>query len=188
MRSPKPFSSNIPSKNTCWASIPLFPTQIFSYIGRNLASMASIARRPLGAKPIPALRLNQYASFFRGCCRVELRETHPTAENSSASSYSVKEMHFLCKAIASANPPIPAPVVCVSLVTWMSVRKLENMPTMATWKVFVVPDCIMAGYMSQCCILWMVKQLIGAPRCYGVCSSLYRLGSDVFYALRHSLV
>jgi hypothetical protein len=36
------------------------------------------------------------------------------AENSSASSYNVKEMSFLCNAIASAKPPIPAPVKAVS--------------------------------------------------------------------------
>lgn len=47
-----------------------------------------------------------------------MNATHPTAENSAASSYSVKDISFLCNAIASARPPIPAPVVVVSWVTY----------------------------------------------------------------------
>jgi hypothetical protein len=43
-----------------------------------------------------------------------MRATHPTAENSGASSYNVNEMFFLCSAIASARPAIPAPVMDVS--------------------------------------------------------------------------
>ena len=35
---------------------------------------------------------------------------HPTAENSFASSYSVNGMSLLCRAIANARPPMPAPV------------------------------------------------------------------------------
>lgn len=37
--------------------------------------------------------------------------TNPTAENPGASSYSVKEMLCLCRAIANARPAMPAPVV-----------------------------------------------------------------------------
>ena len=43
----------------------------------------------------------------------EIGVTHPTAENSGASSYSVKEMFFLCSAIASARPAMPAPGMSV---------------------------------------------------------------------------
>lgn len=39
--------------------------------------------------------------------------TNPTAENSGASSYNVKETFFLCRAIASARPAMPAPVTDV---------------------------------------------------------------------------
>ena len=42
--------------------------------------------------------------------RKEWEATHPTAENSAASSYSVNEMFLLCRAIASARPAMPAPV------------------------------------------------------------------------------
>lgn len=35
---------------------------------------------------------------------------HPTAENSFASSYSVKGIPLLWRAIANARPPMPAPV------------------------------------------------------------------------------
>jgi hypothetical protein len=52
---PKPSSRSMPSKKTCFASSRLFPTQISSYLGRKRGSMASIARRPFGAKPMPAL-------------------------------------------------------------------------------------------------------------------------------------
>jgi hypothetical protein len=63
---------------------------------------------------MPALRSNQYDGLFRG----DYRQTHPTAENSFASSYSVKEMPFLCSAIASAKPLIPAPAACVSWIIY----------------------------------------------------------------------
>ena len=39
------------------------------------------------------------------------RFSYPTAENSGASSYSVNETFFLCRAIASARPAMPAPVM-----------------------------------------------------------------------------
>lgn len=44
----------------------------------------------------------------------EMGVTNPTAENSGASSYSVKETFLLCRAIASARPAMPAPVTDVS--------------------------------------------------------------------------
>lgn len=40
--------------------------------------------------------------------------TNPTAENSGASSKRVKEISFLCRAIASARPAMPAPATDVS--------------------------------------------------------------------------
>lgn len=70
---PKPFLSSSPSKKMCWASEPLFPTQIFSYNGRNAGSIKSMARIPFGAKPMPALSNSQYrTSKFPGLLTQQL--------------------------------------------------------------------------------------------------------------------
>jgi hypothetical protein len=52
---PRPSWRSKPSKNTFWASSGLFPMLISSYLGRKPGSMRSIAPRPLGASPMPAL-------------------------------------------------------------------------------------------------------------------------------------
>lgn len=67
-------------------------------------------RMPLGANPMPALDHCQRENCSGSSLRHVQVGDYPTAEYSFASSYSVKGMPFLCRAIANARPPIPAPV------------------------------------------------------------------------------
>ena len=74
------------------------------------------------------------------------RGTYPTAEYSFSSSYSVKEMPFLCKAIANARPPMPAPVKQVRGVVTKDSRVDGLTDDVA---VFAIPGFKLEAYTSR---------------------------------------
>ena len=70
---------------------------------------------------MPALGYNEIDTL-RTCKSL----AYPTAEYCFASSYSTKDIPFLCSPIASARPPIPAPTANQLLDSTMQVEPLRT--------------------------------------------------------------